>query len=102
MIFQRVQKERAETCPGRPEIGQKIAFQQTLEEALRQILSILRRIPSPSDISIERVPIPATQLLQCRLGRGTGTLPRRQDNAPVCRREFLGRALGGPCIPVAW
>ena len=25
MILQRVQKERAETCPGRPEVGQEIA-----------------------------------------------------------------------------
>src|SRR5438093_8387974 len=37
MILQCVQKERSKTCPDRPETGHKIALQQSLEEALRQV-----------------------------------------------------------------
>src|SRR5213075_1078009 len=34
-------------------------------------------IPAPPDVSIERVPIPAAQLLECCLRRGTRILPLR-------------------------
>ena len=56
---------------------------------------------SAADVTIERIPIGAAQLFQCRLGCRTRSLPRREHHAPVGRVELCDSVLINPRILVA-
>src|SRR5262245_59454285 len=64
--------------------------EQASEEAVGQILSVLVVVASAPDIHVERIPISTAKVFQ-RVPRGRlRTVLRRQDDAPMRRREHAG------------
>jgi hypothetical protein len=66
-----------------------VTFEQPGEEALGQILRILRAVAASPDIRVERIPISAAELLKGRGGLRGILLPCRQDT-PVSRGKNAG------------
>ena len=84
-MVQGSEQKRPESSSRRIGISQPAFFQQTLEEGLREILSILRADASSSDVGEQRVPIILAQ------GRkGFGTLGRGRVAATGSQRFSAG------------
>ena len=89
-VLHRREQERPEPPPlgGHPVEG--VLLQEPSEERLCQILRILPRMPLPSHVGVERIPIDPTQFTQCA-GRVGGRLPAcRQHHRPSGRHETVG------------
>src|SRR5881394_3705466 len=72
-------------------VGKRLPHQQAREKRLREIFGVLRWIPAPTHISVERIPIRLTQALECGASAGCVAAPGPQDNGPP-RRDKDGLA----------
>ena len=71
-------EERAEPALRLVQARQVAAFEKVGEEALDDILGLIRRTTMTPDKGVEREPVIAAQLLQCRRGRA-GRPDRRRE-----------------------
>jgi hypothetical protein len=62
-------------------------FKETAEKFLREVLRVMRRLPTPTDISVKRMPVGLANDFQRRCGFGRLPLRRRQHNRPARVRK---------------
>jgi len=61
VVLHRGEEEGAEAAPGRGEAGEGVELEEPGEEALRQVLGIVRGMALAADESVERIPISLAQ-----------------------------------------
>ena len=70
-----------------------VPVEKIREKALREILSFVQRAASPSNVGVQRVPIPTAELFEGGLSRSRSHVLCPENNAPLGRRESLNRIL---------
>jgi predicted Zn-ribbon and HTH transcriptional regulator len=63
-------------------MSQRLVFEQMQKKALREILRIVRRVPTIPNKRVNRVPVQPAKLGQCGFGTRRLTLSRKQHHAP--------------------
>src|SRR5262245_24743050 len=83
------QQERAELALFPLHLAEVILLQEPGEERLSQVLRILGILPLAAHVSIERIPIGATEFLQSFLSTRFDAVGSVEHDSPVSRRKPL-------------
>ena len=86
-MFETNQKKGSKPPRGRANMHQRISFQESIKEFLRQIFGLMRGASAAADEGVQWVPVIRTQPGQCFLGGGLGIRLSCQDDTPMSRAK---------------
>src|SRR5882724_3212092 len=86
-MFETNQKKGSKPPRGRANVHQRISFQESIKEFLRQIFRIMRGASAAADEGIQWVPVIRTQPGQGFPGGGLGIRLSCQDDTPMSRAK---------------